>query len=115
MNYIEKLAQHARDLDKPWAKQATNAVKCRGDRLSKVLWQGQQWACTAYGVEQRDGTYQVQKNRLWKDEESYGWVRHMAEKAWCDLADFAEALRIARSVHAPKRPSDGVNGFELRP
>jgi hypothetical protein len=104
MDYVQTLVERARDMTSPRPPQATNTVKCRGDRLSKVLWQGQQWACTAYGVEQRDGTYQVQKNRLWKDEGTYGWVQHMAEKPWCDLADFAEALRIARSVHAPQRP-----------
>jgi hypothetical protein len=104
-DYIEKLAQHARDMDKPWAKQATNTVRSRGDRLSKILWKGRQWAVTTYGLEERAGQYHVQKNRLWKDESSFGWVKHMSEKGWVDLADFAEALRIARSVHAPQRPA----------
>jgi hypothetical protein len=114
MDCIEKLAQHARDLAKPWAKQAANTVKCRGDRLSKILWKGRQWAVTTYGLEERAGQYHVQKSRLWKDEANYGWVQHMSEKPWCDLADFTEALRIARSVHAPQRPRETSNGTELR-
>jgi hypothetical protein len=104
MSYIEKLAQHARDMDSPWPKQATNTVKCRGERLSRVLWRGRQWAVTTYGLEERAGQYHVQKNRLWKDEASYGWVEHMSEKGWRDLVDFAEALRVARMHHAPQRP-----------
>jgi hypothetical protein len=38
----------------------------------------------------------------------------MSEKGWIDLADFAEALRIARSVHSPKRRREASNGAELR-
>jgi hypothetical protein len=51
---------------------------------------------TAYGVECRDGTYAIEKNRIWENEEEYGWVMHMSGKDWPDLEDFAEALRIAR-------------------
>src|SRR5437016_12837703 len=55
---------------------------------------------TAYGVEARDGRYQIQRARLWKDDLTWSWVQHMAEKEWVDIDDFTEALRIARVEHS---------------
>src|SRR5262245_5711961 len=86
----------ARDLDSRWGPQATNRIQNRGDRLSKIHWQGRQWAVTRFGVECRDGTYAIERERVWEDEECGGWILHMAEKDWVDLEDFAEALRVAR-------------------
>lgn len=74
-------------------------VQCRGEKLDKIFWKGRQWAVTSYGVECRDGSYAIAKDRLWEFEEKWGWVRQMAPKAWVDLTDFAEALRIARGHH----------------
>ncbi|WP_051334783.1 hypothetical protein [Bradyrhizobium sp. Ai1a-2] len=83
----------------PPAYHATNRVRVRGQRLSPIIWQGRQWAVTKHGIECRDGTYAIAKSRLWE-----GWERHMAEKEWVDQADLAEALRIARQVHAKQAP-----------
>jgi hypothetical protein len=80
-------------------------VRCRGQKLGKIIWQGRQWAVTSDGLECRDGTYAIEKDRLWEDEKDWGWVNHMAEKNWIDIIDFAEALRIARGHHAPHRPT----------
>jgi hypothetical protein len=66
--------------------EAGNHVHCRGE---------EQWAGTAYGVECRDGTYVIEADRIWEEDDRYGWVRHIAEKEWVDLPDFAEAMRIA--------------------
>src|SRR5438034_8289961 len=96
----EVLVRIARDMKAPWAPQATNTVKNRGSRLSKIIWKGSQWAATAYGVEARDGRYQIQRARLWKDDLTWSWVQHMAEKEWVDIDDFTEALRIARVEHS---------------
>ena len=93
------LAVRARDMNTPWAPQATNRVKCRGERLSKIIWKGHQWAATAYGVECRDGCYVIARDRLWEKDDVWPWVFQMAGKTWPDLEDFAEALRIARIVH----------------
>ena len=91
------LKAHAQNLCPDQAPQSTNFVLCRGEEVSKpIYWQGRQWAVTNYGVEARDGTYVIDKTRLWEEEKRYGWVRHMAGKNWVDLPDFAEALRIAR-------------------
>jgi hypothetical protein len=66
-------------------------------RLSKpVHWRGRQWAVTAYGIEGLEYPYLIDRHRIWEDEDVHGWVKHMAEKNWVDLADFTEALRIAR-------------------
>jgi hypothetical protein len=94
--FLKELAEAARKLDEPPRYEADNRVRCRGGRLSKIFWQGRQWAVTAYGVECRDGSYAIETVRLWEDEDRYGWVRHMGDKEWVDLPDFAEALRIAR-------------------
>jgi hypothetical protein len=80
MEYVEKLAQHARDMDKPWPPQAKNTVRRLGERLSQVIWKGRQWAVTTYGLEERAGLYHVQRNRLWKGEDDYGWVRTCLRK-----------------------------------
>ena len=88
----------ATKLDAPPQYVARNRIHCRGERLSKLLWRGRQWAVTSYGIECRDGTYAIAKDRLWENDKKYGWVRHMTGKAWVDLPDFAEALRIARRI-----------------
>src|SRR5690242_12041582 len=85
-----------------------NEVQRRGGKLSRVLWLGSQWAVTFYGIEARDGTYGIAKRRLWENEGPYGWLLHMAEKDWPDLDDFAEALRLARHLHAPVNPTTSV-------
>lgn len=93
----------------PPAYRATNRVRVRGEKLSRIIWNGRQWAVTKSGIEARDGTYFIDKRRLWENEATFGWVRHMSEKDWVDQPDFAEALRIARDVHAKHspRPSQG--------
>ena len=92
----KQLTIKARDLDSRWGPQAANRVKCHGERLSKIIWLGRQWAATKYGVECRDGCYAIERRRLWEEDETYSWIMHMSEKAWVDLGDFAEALRVAR-------------------
>ena len=76
-----------------------------GEPLSEpVYWRGRQWAATAYGVEALDGSYTIEGERLWEDDfqpwtvghEGLGWVAHMAEKVWVDVADFRNALLEAR-------------------
>jgi hypothetical protein len=102
----ERLAEEARLLDKPPHYEAANKVKVRGERLSKPIhWQGRQWAVTPYGVECRDGNYHIEAERIWEGDDEYGgWVIHMSKKAWVDLEDFAEALRIARRWQKHKNP-----------
>jgi hypothetical protein len=72
---------------------------CQGEALSPIIWQGRQWAVTEYGLEQVNGTYAIEKTRLWENEKKYGWVRQIFHKTWADPTDFAEALRIARYTH----------------
>lgn len=62
------------------------------------FWKGRQWGVTRWGIEKLDGKYDIQGNRVWDD----GWERHLAEKGWCDMSDFREALRVARA-RWPKR------------
>jgi hypothetical protein len=103
LQQADKLAKHARELTALPGAQSHNHVRLRGGRLTRpIYWQGQQWAVTGYGVESRDGRYTVSRLNLWDDEFRHSWLRHMAEKNWVDLADFAEALRIARRHHAPR-------------
>ena len=93
----ENLKVAAQQLSVPPQYEAGNPVRCRGEGLSQpIYWQGRQWSVTAYGIECRDGTYVIEKERIWENEERYGWVMHLRSKEWCDLEDFAEALRIAR-------------------
>jgi len=84
------------DLKPPPRYYATNEVRCRGQRLSRILWQGWQWAVTVHGIERRDGAYAIRKDRLGEEF----WVARMREKEWCRIGDFTEALRIARGIFA---------------
>ena len=72
-------------------------TRCRvfGEPLHPILWHGRQWAVTTFGIEARDGTYAIARTI----HDPY-WPTHMAEKEWCDVDDFAEALRIGRGEHA---------------
>jgi hypothetical protein len=91
------LKEAAQQLNVAPQYEAGNPVHCRGEEISiPIYWQGRQWAVTAFGLECRDGTYVIAKDRIWENEERYGWVMHMSAKDWPDLPDFAEALRIAR-------------------
>ena len=102
---VEQLVQRALDLVTP-PRYHRAAHRVHEGGLSKpVYWRGRQWAVTSYGVECRERDYWIEKKRLWEDEESFGWVRHMAEKNWVDIADFAEALRIARMRTTKERRS----------
>jgi hypothetical protein len=95
---------HARRVELPLGPQCRKRVRVRGERLHRIHWQGRQWAVTGYGLEKRDGTYAIAKDRLWNsdfEDNHAGWVRHMGLKIWIDLADFAEALRVARQIHCP--------------
>jgi hypothetical protein len=105
----DELAEAARDLTRPPGPQSTDKVAQRGDPLgTPVHWQGRQWAVTPHGVECRDGTYYIEKGRLWEsDDTDHGWVHHMAEKNWVDLEDFAEALRVGRRRFARPRRGRG--------
>jgi hypothetical protein len=102
---LAALIHHAAtNLSAPPRYHASNAVPCRGDKLSRIIWRGEQWAVTSYGIEARDGTYAITKHRLWENEDRHGWIEHMAGKGWVDLQDFAEALRLARHKHARHPP-----------
>jgi hypothetical protein len=103
------LTEAARDLSRPPGPQSSEPIRVRGDQLSwPIFWQGRQWAVTAYGVECRDGTYYVKKDRLWENDEDHSWVHHMAEKNWVDLPDFGR--RCASRVDILPNPGSPVLG-----
>lgn len=85
-------------------KSATNVVRITGEELHPVLWQGQQWAVTEYGVECRDGLYAIAADRLWEDGPYHCWESHMDEKGWVDMADFIVAMFMGRHIHAGEMP-----------
>ena len=45
--------------------QTRSEVHNKGEALDFVLWQGEQWSVTIYGLECRDGTYHVSAKDLW--------------------------------------------------
>jgi len=102
-----KLIEHARNLGPSPTLSDASAVRCRGESLSEpIYWLSRQWAVTEYGIEARDGTYHIANERLWENEAEYPWVQHMDKKDWVDIADFAEALRVAPRLLSPKGRHD---------
>ena len=80
-------------------------VPIRGEELSApIYWTGRQWAVTSYGVECRDGTYSIDKYRLWENTHGHSWEDHMAEKGWVDMPDFRQAMAFARKKMARFNP-----------
>ena len=69
---------------KSWA---TNEVECYGGTLtSPIIWQGEQWAVTGYGIERRDRTYAIEAERLTEEDFRWPWEWHMNTKANVDVA-----------------------------
>lgn len=82
--------------------QSRDAVKCVGEPLDSVLWQGKQWAVTTYGLECRDGCYHVESHYLWdcvpkkdaSEEDAFiYWWQHISGKNWVDKDDIDAALQ----------------------
>ncbi len=82
------------------SRDGSAVVRVLGEALDATWWQGAQWAVTAYGIERRDGKYNIAAARLLEnDPTSYSWIRHLAEKGWCDLEDFTTALLVGCAMH----------------
>jgi len=82
-----------------------NPVSLRGERLNEIWWQGRQWAVTSHGIEARDGTYEIAKDRLREEharEHPYSWIAHLSGKSWIDLDDFATAYFVAVAMHGQR-------------
>lgn len=84
----------------------TTAVRNRAEELHPALWRGKQWAVTEYGIEALDGTYAIEARRLTEDflTDYGGWIRHMGEKGWVDIADFTTAFMVAAVLHGHAPP-----------
>lgn len=85
----------------PFAQSDTE-VRVRGQNLHPVLWRGEQWAVTKYGMECRDGTYAIKAGELLRKRIGtalYDWPLHMREKVWVDVADFRIAFAVACFLH----------------
>jgi hypothetical protein len=77
-------------------------TKVRGEALSEIWWSGRQWAVTAYGIERLDGTYVIDKGRLFENIDDYGWPMHMGEKVWVDNDDFVTSWLVAMALHGKR-------------
>jgi hypothetical protein len=117
------IAYAATNLDAPPRYNATNAVHCRGKRLSRIIWRGQQWAATAYGIECRDGTYSIAKTcwTLPKRCASDGTGTRRTDRVTCpsppqSLATGPRWPDVARSIAARRdTPGGGQNFSPLGP
>lgn len=66
----------------------------------KLHYSGQQWNVTEYGIERRDGNYNIRAQDVNQPMGPGGWVEHMSEKNWVDIEDFKRALEVAKRVFA---------------
>jgi hypothetical protein len=80
-----------------------NAVRCTGEPLNAVWWQGKQWVVTSYVIEARNGNYCIEASRLGETrpgtESLPDWPMHMADKSWIDIHDFCTAFLVALALH----------------
>jgi hypothetical protein len=97
---IRSFINSALQTDEPPAYESKTEVRVTGEAPHKpIYWTGRRWCVSSIGIERRDGTYAIAKSRIFEEEDTHGWVRHMLESKdedWTDLADFVEALRLAR-------------------
>ncbi len=69
-----------------------------GELLNPILWMGEQWAVTTYGLECKNGLYFVKRGKdFWYPgltviEVYTHWYRHLTEKTWVDKEDIENAL-----------------------
>lgn len=70
-------------------------------RTSKVLYKGDQWAVTTYGIERLDSVYVIKKSAIKTIHAPYDWDwrRHMSTKSGIDLGDFLDVLQKAMKIH----------------
>ena len=78
--------------------QSNNSVACKGQPLDLVLWQGEQWAVTTYGLERRNGKYALSCKEFFrgmksKQEIFVFWFIHFSRKNWCNEDDIDDALQ----------------------
>jgi hypothetical protein len=100
----------ARDLGSPPMYHGTAAVRCRL-KSRVILWVGDEWCVTEFGLEKTNGAFPIRASRLWDGEDTIGWVHAMsAIDEVTVLSDFAEGLRLARGVAAGR-----LNRRALRP
>jgi hypothetical protein len=67
--------------------------------MSNIYYSGHQWTVTDYGIESRDGWYDIHHSDFTKDVGEGGWPGHMAGKDWVDIEDFKRAFSVACRVH----------------
>ena len=93
--------------DEPRISLDDRPVKVRGDDLGTEWWRGAQWSVTEHGIERRDGTYFIAKDRLLEDLPGFSWPEHMAGKIWVDIDEFTTAWLVALVLHG-YRPARGA-------
>jgi hypothetical protein len=64
-----------------------------------IFWVGRQWAVTGYGIQACDqkqkSKFDIDATRLWDD----GVLKSMRDLAWLNIADFEQAIVVARKYH----------------
>lgn len=88
---------------------STTEVRCRGEALSEpIFWVGEKWAVTSFGIERRDGTYTISKDRLWEQEPEWSWKQNMRygkDDEWANSWDFNRAFDFAETHFAHLKPN----------
>ena len=79
-----------------------HCVTVCGEALDATWWTGRQWAVTAYGIEALDGTYAIERKRLFENLSVHSWLEQMSDKAWVDTDDFATAWLVAIALHGER-------------
>jgi hypothetical protein len=83
----------------------------------EVYWAGRQWCVTDYGLETiTPDSYYIAASELGELTSGIASVtaerfRHVSEKGWVDVEDFAAAFAVALEVHKGKFPPLPENAF----
>ena len=77
-------------------------VANRGEAPERIWWTGRQWCVTAWGIEARDGTYPIKRDRMFERLDQHSWIEHMSGKTWVDVEDFATAWLVAIALYGTR-------------
>lgn len=90
--------------DRPLPSECLNCGK-RMD-IHQIIRAYGDWAVTLYGIENLTCDYNIFRTRVY--DKSLNWIKHMCEKPWVNLNDFARAFEFAKLFFGSLLPPKAI-------